>query len=179
MSLRSRLCRCHAHCMRLRYGPHALLVGAMLAASSLAPVARADIYVWIDALFNYLTYVDTPERRPYWRSGATHDTLAALHHDPAEYRSLLDPFPREQLPKPYQDAFEGKTTGEITAPFAIDDRSSGLPKFVVAQLVTQTEGGEYTIADLRGTFRDQLAQERAIRRLLDSLRKDVYVSIRM
>ena len=35
--------------MRLRYGPHALLVGAMLAASSLAPVARADIYVWIDA----------------------------------------------------------------------------------------------------------------------------------
>jgi len=30
------------------------------------------IYVWIDALFNYLTYVDTPERRPYWQSGATH-----------------------------------------------------------------------------------------------------------
>jgi len=114
-----------------------------------------------------------------WRSGASHDTLAALHHDPAEYRSLLDPFPREQLPKPYQDAFEGKATGEITAPFAIDDRSTGLPKFVVAQLVTQTEGGEYTIADLRGTFRDQLAQERAIRRLLDTLRKDVYVSIRM
>ena len=30
------------------------------------------IYVWIDALFNYLTFVDTPERRPYWQSGATH-----------------------------------------------------------------------------------------------------------
>lgn len=30
------------------------------------------IYVWIDALFNYLTYVDTPERRPYWQSGAVH-----------------------------------------------------------------------------------------------------------
>ena len=30
------------------------------------------VYVWIDALFNYLTYVDTPERRPYWQSGATH-----------------------------------------------------------------------------------------------------------
>lgn len=114
-----------------------------------------------------------------WRAGASHDTLAALHHDPAEYRSLLDPFPREQLPKPYQDAFEGKATNEVTAPFTIEDRASGLPKFVVAQLVSQTEGGEYTIADLRGTFRDQLAQERAIRRLLDTLRKDVYVSIRM
>jgi methionyl-tRNA synthetase len=30
------------------------------------------IYVWIDALFNYLTYVDAPERRKYWASGATH-----------------------------------------------------------------------------------------------------------
>ena len=30
------------------------------------------IYVWIDALFNYLTYVDTPERRKYWDAGAVH-----------------------------------------------------------------------------------------------------------
>jgi methionyl-tRNA synthetase len=30
------------------------------------------IYVWIDALFNYLTYVDDDERRHYWKSGATH-----------------------------------------------------------------------------------------------------------
>lgn len=31
--------------------------------------AQQTIYVWIDALFNYLTYVDTPERRKYWRAG--------------------------------------------------------------------------------------------------------------
>jgi peptidyl-prolyl cis-trans isomerase SurA len=114
-----------------------------------------------------------------WRGGVSHDSLAARHHDPAEYKSLLDPFPREQLPAPYQAALEGKATGDITDPFPIEDRASGLPKFVVAQLVSQTEGGEYTIADLRTTFRDQLAQERSIRRLLDTLRKDVYVSIRM
>ncbi|MEM9752407.1 MAG: methionine--tRNA ligase [Planctomycetota bacterium] len=30
------------------------------------------IYVWIDALFNYLTYVDTDDRRHYWQAGATH-----------------------------------------------------------------------------------------------------------
>jgi len=30
------------------------------------------IYVWIDALFNYLTYVDDDDRRKYWESGATH-----------------------------------------------------------------------------------------------------------
>ncbi len=30
------------------------------------------IYVWIDALCNYLTYIDTPDRRKYWRAGAVH-----------------------------------------------------------------------------------------------------------
>ena len=33
--------------------------------------ADQTIYVWIDALFNYLTYVDTPDRRGYWASGVT------------------------------------------------------------------------------------------------------------
>ena len=30
------------------------------------------IWVWFDALFNYLTYADTPERKAYWQAGATH-----------------------------------------------------------------------------------------------------------
>ena len=30
------------------------------------------IYVWIDALFNYLTTVDTDDRRKYWQAGAVH-----------------------------------------------------------------------------------------------------------
>lgn len=34
--------------------------------------AEQTIYVWIDALFNYLTYVDDDGRRKYWESGATH-----------------------------------------------------------------------------------------------------------
>jgi len=39
------------------------------------PVPGSDdqtIYVWIDALFNYLTYVDTDDRRKYWQTGAVH-----------------------------------------------------------------------------------------------------------
>ncbi len=30
------------------------------------------IYVWIDALFNYLSYVDRDDRRHYWQSSAVH-----------------------------------------------------------------------------------------------------------
>ena len=32
---------------------------------------QQTIYVWIDALLNYLTFVDSPERRKYWTSGVT------------------------------------------------------------------------------------------------------------
>jgi methionyl-tRNA synthetase len=34
--------------------------------------ATQTVYVWIDALFNYLTYVDSDDRRGYWQSGAIH-----------------------------------------------------------------------------------------------------------
>jgi methionyl-tRNA synthetase len=33
---------------------------------------QQTIYVWIDALFNYLTTVDTEDRRHYWQAGAVH-----------------------------------------------------------------------------------------------------------
>jgi peptidyl-prolyl cis-trans isomerase SurA len=50
---------------------------------------------------------------------------------------------------------------------------------VVAQILTSNEGGEYTVGDLRQQIRDELKQERSIRHLLDSLRKDTYVSVRL
>jgi methionyl-tRNA synthetase len=37
------------------------------------------IYVWIDALFNYLSYIDTPERRKYWRAGPSIPGAAPEH----------------------------------------------------------------------------------------------------
>ena len=112
-----------------------------------------------------------------WRAGASFDTLAAKHHDPAEFRSILDPYPREQLPQSYQTAFGDKPAGTILDPFQIEDQRSGKPKFVVAQLVSVAEGGDYTATDLH--LREQLGQERAIRRLIDQLRKTMYVSLRI
>ena len=112
-----------------------------------------------------------------WRAGASFDTLAAKHHDPAEFRSILDPYPREQLPQSYQTAFGDKPAGTILDPFQIEDQRSGKPKFVVAQLVTVAEGGDYTASDLH--LREQLGQERSIRRLIDQLRKTMYISLRI
>jgi len=47
-----------------------IVIGAMLLLFTLTSVVPGDpanrIYVWIDALFNYVTAVDTPERRQFW-----------------------------------------------------------------------------------------------------------------
>jgi hypothetical protein len=40
-------------------------------------------------------------------------------------------------------------------------------------------GGEYTLTDLRERVRQQLVEEGSIRRFLDGLRKEMYVSIRL
>jgi hypothetical protein len=47
------------------------------------------------------------------------------------------------------------------------------------QVTERVEGGEYTQADLRDKIRAQLQQERQGRRMLDQLRKELFVAIRM
>jgi peptidyl-prolyl cis-trans isomerase SurA len=114
-----------------------------------------------------------------WKAGASFDSLVARHHDPDEDKVLTEPFPRDSLPSSYQTAFAGNSEGSITDPFEIPSRRPGIPKFVVAQLTAVKEGGDYTVSDLRNVIRDQLTEERSLRRFLDSLRDDVYVSIRL
>src|SRR6185436_16742099 len=80
-----------------------------------------------------------------WKSGVTFDTLAKLHHDFAngEETSLLTPIPRDSMPETYKAAFDGKKPGDF-ATFEIPGQF-GHNKFVVAQLLTVEEGGEYTL----------------------------------
>ncbi|GEM_PF-165486 len=114
-----------------------------------------------------------------WKSGTNFDTLVLHHHDPNEEKGSLQPFPRDSLPPSYQAAFAGKKSGDFAGPFEIADRGSGHAKFVVAQILDATDGGDYTVADWRDRLRAQLADERAIARLLDSLRKETYVALRI
>jgi peptidyl-prolyl cis-trans isomerase SurA len=114
-----------------------------------------------------------------WQNGASFDTLVARYHDTNEEKGSLQPFPRDSLPPSYQSAFAGKTRNDFVGPFAIPDRVTGAQKFVIAQILDTQEGGDYTVADLRQTIRSQLQEERSFRRLLDGLRKETYVSIRI
>jgi peptidyl-prolyl cis-trans isomerase SurA len=114
-----------------------------------------------------------------WRNGAVFDTLVAKYHDSNEEKASLQPFPRDSLPPSYQQAFAGHVSRDYVGPFPIPDRVTGAQKYVIAELLDTQEGGDYTVADLRQTIRAQLQEERSFRRLLDGLRKETYVSIRL
>lgn len=113
-----------------------------------------------------------------WRRGVPFDSLVAKHHDATEEKGVLQPFPRDSLPPSYQAALTGAKAGTITNPFQLTN-PRGAPKFAVLQVVTAVDAGEYDPAEIREQIRAQLADERSIRQLLDDLRKQTYVSIRM
>ncbi len=115
-----------------------------------------------------------------WKQGVAFDTLAKQHHDYAsgEETALLSPIPVDSgLPDSYRQAFRDKSVNDVVE-FPISG-VGGITKFVVAQLVTKDEGGEYTLKDLRERVRAQLVEEGSIRRFLDSLRKEMYVAVRL
>lgn len=113
------------------------------------------------------------------RAGASFDTLAKRFHDFAngEVTSILTPFPMDSLPESYRTALANKAPQDIVV-FRIPGRGD-VPKFVAAQLLTLTPEGEYTLAEMRERIRDQLQQEGAIRRLLDNLRRQTYIAVRL
>ncbi|HSU94255.1 MAG TPA: peptidylprolyl isomerase [Gemmatimonadaceae bacterium] len=114
-----------------------------------------------------------------WRAGVPFDTLRVKHHDPSEESSIPQPFPQSQLPQEYQTAIAGHKANDILDPFVIQDKTRGTPKFFVVQITSIAGEHEPTVADWRDKIRDQLAEEKAIRRYLDGLRKESYVSVRL
>jgi peptidyl-prolyl cis-trans isomerase SurA len=110
-----------------------------------------------------------------WRAGARYDSLNARFHDPDEVKGFNDPFPKAELPAPYVQALASVKVGDISAPFAIENKRSGRSKFVVMQLITSQEEGLFTVGEVRERIRDQLVQERSMRRFIDGLRAGAFV----
>jgi peptidyl-prolyl cis-trans isomerase SurA len=114
-----------------------------------------------------------------WRRGAPFDSLAKGHHDfaSAEETTLLTPFPRAQLPQAYQQAFADKKAKDYVV-FQIPGNATVPAKFVVAQLASVEQGGDLTLAEVKERFRSRLAEEGGVKRLMETLRKQTYVSVK-
>jgi peptidyl-prolyl cis-trans isomerase SurA len=110
--------------------------------------------------------------------GADFDSLAAKHHDAQEYRALPD-IPRDSLPPAYRTALGTAGKGALVGPFPIDDARSGLEKFVVLRVTGATAEGEYPEAEIKARLREQVSEGKTMRKLVDSLRRATYVSVRL
>jgi len=114
-----------------------------------------------------------------WRQGAKFDSLVAKYHDPAEEKGVLEPFPVDSLPASYRAVLDtAKTNDEIVGPFPLTS-PNGTTKYAVVQVVAHTSPGEYSLNEVRDNIRSQLAAEKQSREILDELRKQTYVSLRL
>jgi peptidyl-prolyl cis-trans isomerase SurA len=113
-----------------------------------------------------------------WQGGANFDTLASLFSDePTHFRSMPETVRDSVLPE-YKAAFEGKKEGDFVGPIALNNTGIST-EWAIAQLTLVREGGEVKLSDLRDRIRDQLAQEKAQRRVIDTIKKGTYVAIRL
>ncbi|MFM8780106.1 MAG: peptidylprolyl isomerase, partial [Gemmatimonadota bacterium] len=117
--------------------------------------------------------------RALWVGGTSFDTLVARFHDADEERAIPDGFPRDSLPAEYRVALKGVAERGVSEVFAIPDPMSGFNKWAVAQVLAIKPPGEYTLAENQERIRKQLREEKSIRRTLDNLRREMYVSLRL
>ena len=113
-----------------------------------------------------------------WRKGANFDSLVVKYHDTAEEKGVLQPFPFDSLPPAYRTAVGALKPTDIPAPFALTS-ATGATKYAVIQITARTAEGQYSLSEEREFIRSRLAYEKQARALLDDLRKQTYVSLRL
>jgi peptidyl-prolyl cis-trans isomerase SurA len=114
-----------------------------------------------------------------WRAGANYDSLASRWNDEGVHFRSLPETRREDLPPSYLAAIEGKKEGEFVGPFPLEDPGLGATEWAIVQLTLVRDGGDVELADIRDRIRQQLAEEKAQRRVIDQIKRGTYVSLRL
>lgn len=133
-----------------------------------------------DSADGALARVRADSVRTLWDAGATFDSLRTRFHDERSGEDAIVPEVEvSELPEPYGEAIGTKPQGTLVGPFAIEDAASGTRKWVVLRLTRVKPAGKMSEDEARNMLRKQMQQAYSIRRLLDSLRKQTYVSVRI
>lgn len=114
-----------------------------------------------------------------WREGVAFDSLVRRFHDSAEERTLPEGFPRDSLPAEYRVALRDVPVDGFTPVFALPIPSTRINKWAVAQVTAVKEAGDYTLEEYQERIRQQLREEKSLRRTLDTLRREYYVALRL
>jgi peptidyl-prolyl cis-trans isomerase SurA len=110
------------------------------------------------------------------RRGAVFDTIARLYHDRAEDPPGLIPEQFiDSLPSSYQSGLKDVKKDSIVM-FPIP-AVLGYQKYVIAQVASTSEPGDYTYAELKDRIRQNLQSVGQMRKYIDQQRKSVYVRL--
>ena len=111
------------------------------------------------------------------KAGADVDSLIRVHGDPSERASLTE-FPRDRLPEGYNAALAGASAGDIVGPVTMQMPGATGDKWIVAEIIQISAGGEWTFDDVRESLRQQILQEKMINKVVEELREKTYIEVR-
>ncbi len=112
------------------------------------------------------------------RAGASFDSLVAKYHDAGEPPSIPTPIPLDSLRPEYKAPLNGLKAGDIAPSFQMPDRE-GKPRVHVVMITAVEQPREYTVDDWRKLIREDLAFRKGMRKLIDRLRREIYVSVQL
>ncbi|HEX2081512.1 MAG TPA: peptidylprolyl isomerase [Longimicrobium sp.] len=110
------------------------------------------------------------------RAGAQAQDLAARYNTPDALRFQRD-VPLDQLPPAYVTALEGAVPGTVVGPIQVEGGPT--VNFAVVRVTGRQSSGEYTVEDQRERIRQAIQEQRQMTRLLEELRREMYVSVRL
>ncbi|HMS02161.1 MAG TPA: peptidylprolyl isomerase [Gemmatimonadaceae bacterium] len=161
-----------------RFGWHLIRVDRVQPAEVKARhiLIRAEI----DSVDQALAASRADSVRAMWERGVSFDSLRAEYHDNRSGEDAIVPeVAKADLPAPYAEAIGDLPAGSLIGPFEIEDQASGSRKFVVLKLTRAQPAGTMTLDEARQSLRRSMQEAYSIRRLIDTLRKQTYVSLRL
>ncbi len=111
------------------------------------------------------------------RAGTPFDSLTKKYHDYAskEDAGLIPAYAVDSLPSSYSQAFAKAKVGDVVD-FQVPGQG-GLLKYVVAQVTATAPAGEMTLGEVKERIRADLANQGAMRRYLDRLKKEMFIVV--
>lgn len=117
--------------------------------------------------------------RAMWARDVSFDSLRTRYHDERNEDAIIPEVRTTDLPEAYGTAIGSSEKGALVGPFSIEDPASGSNKWVVLKLSRVTPAGPMSMEEARRDLRTRMQEAYSLRRLLDSMRKETYVSIRL
>jgi peptidyl-prolyl cis-trans isomerase SurA len=114
------------------------------------------------------------------RAGEPVDSLVSRYGDPTDSdQGAIGPFPREQLPAPFDEVLAGASTGDLYGPVTLPGPRGD--RWALVKVTDVTEQGPYRWEDqtVREQFRQRLTQQLLMEEIIKELRERTFIDLRL